>query len=78
MLTVAFCVAVMGGLLMQNAQLYDIKRQMYNMNREIQAVNVEINELTIQKEKLEEQIPEEAAKLGYVQPEEEGFHIARK
>ncbi len=75
MLTVVFCVAVMGGLLMQNAQLYNIKREMFNLNKEIQAINVEVKEMAIQKEMLEEKIPQEAAKLGYVQPEEEGFHI---
>lgn len=75
MLTVVFCVAVMGGLLMQNVELYNIKRQMFNLNKEIQAVNVEVKEMAIQKEMLEEKIPQEAAKLGYVQPEEEGFHI---
>ncbi|MNI68460.1 hypothetical protein D3C73_1241580 [compost metagenome] len=74
MLTVVFCVAVMGGLLMQNSQLYNIKRQMFNLNKEIQILNVEVKELSIQKEMLEEEIPKKAAELGYVQPEEEGFH----
>ncbi|SDE77270.1 hypothetical protein SAMN04488542_10265 [Fontibacillus panacisegetis] len=74
MMTVVFCVAVMGGLMMQNAELYDIKRQMYNLDKEIQSVNVEVKELAIQKEMLEMKIPEKAAELGYVQPAEEGFH----
>ncbi|MNN65938.1 Cell division protein FtsL [compost metagenome] len=78
MLTVVFCVAVMGGLLMQNSQLYNIKRQMYNLDKEIQTLNVEVKEMSIKKEMLEEKIPEKAAELGYVQPDEEGFHIARK
>ncbi|MNP14905.1 Cell division protein FtsL [compost metagenome] len=74
MLTVVFCVAVMGGLMMQNSRLYNIKRQMYNLDKQIQVLNVEIKELSVQKEMLEEKIPEKAAELGYVQPDEEGFH----
>lgn len=75
MMTVIFCVAVMGGLLWQNVSLYNIKRQMFNLNTDIQAINAEVKELSIQKEKLEEQIPEKAKELGYVQPEVEGFHV---
>ncbi|EOS57882.1 MULTISPECIES: hypothetical protein [Paenibacillus] len=75
MMTVIFCVAVMGGLLWQNVSLYNIKRQMFNLNTDIQAINAEVKELSIQKEKLEEQIPEKAQELGYVQPEVEGFHV---
>ncbi|MCK8487841.1 hypothetical protein M0651_11715 [Paenibacillus sp. MBLB2552] len=75
MMTVMFCVAVMGGLLWQNVSLYNIKRQMFNLNTDIQAINAEVKELTIQKEKLEEQIPVKANELGYVQPEVEGFHV---
>lgn len=75
MMTVLFCVAVMGGLLWQNVSLYNIKRQMFNLNTDIQAINAEVKELTIQKEKLEEQVPEKAKELGYVQPEVEGFHV---
>ncbi|MED4958689.1 MULTISPECIES: hypothetical protein [Paenibacillus] len=75
MVTIIFCVAVMAGLLWQNVTLYNIKRQMFNLNADIQAMSAEIKELTVKKEKLEEQIPEEAAKLGYVEPEVEGFHV---
>lgn len=75
MMTVLFCVAVMGGLLWQNVSLYNIKRQMFNLNTDIQAINAEVKELAIQKEKLEEQIPDKAKELGYVQPEVEGFHV---
>ncbi|MEF2964677.1 hypothetical protein V3851_02455 [Paenibacillus sp. M1] len=75
MVTVLFCAAVMGGLLWQNASLYNVKRQMYNLNTDIQAISAEIKELTIQKEKLEEQIPQKAAELGYVEPVDEGFMI---
>jgi len=75
MMTVLFCVAIMGGLLWQNVSLYNIKRQMFNLNTDIQAINAEVKELTIQKEKLEEQIPLKANELGYVQPEVEGFHV---
>ncbi|WP_232729920.1 hypothetical protein [Paenibacillus phocaensis] len=75
MMTVMFCVAVMGGLLWQNVSLYNIKRQMFNLNTDIQAINAEVKELAIQKEKLEEQIPAKAKELGYVQPEVEGFHV---
>lgn len=75
MFTIMFCVAVMGGLLWQNGNLYSIKRDMYNLNSEMQKLNAEMNELTIQKEKLEERIPEEAAKLGYTASDEEGFHV---
>ncbi|GIP51736.1 MULTISPECIES: hypothetical protein [Paenibacillus] len=75
MVTVLFCVAVMGGLLWQNSNLYNIKRQMYNLDTEIQAMTVQIKEMSVQKEKLQEQIPQEAAKLGYVETSEEGFHI---
>lgn len=75
MVTIIFCVAVMAGLLWQNVTLYSIKRQMFNLNTDIQAMSAEIKELSIKKEKLEEKIPEEAAKLGYVEPEEEGFHV---
>ncbi|MNN35696.1 hypothetical protein D3C81_1495540 [compost metagenome] len=64
----------MGGLLLQNSQLYNIKRQMYNLDKDIQVLNVEVKELSIQKEMLEEEIPKKAAELGYVQPDEEGFH----
>lgn len=73
--TVMFCVAVMGGLLWQNAGLYSIKREMYNLNVDIQKINAEISELSIQKEKLEERIPEEAAKLGYTVSDNSGFHV---
>ncbi len=75
LVTVLFCVGVMGGLLWQNSNLYSIKRQMYNMDTDIQAMSVQIKEMTVQREKLQEQIPQEAAKLGYVEPLEEGFHI---
>lgn len=75
LMTVVFCVAVMGALLLQNVNLYDMKRQMYNLNADIQTISVQVKELSLQKEKLEEQIPEEAAKLGYVEPSSEGFHI---
>ncbi|GIP48171.1 MULTISPECIES: hypothetical protein [Paenibacillus] len=75
MMTVLFCVAIMGGLLWQNVSLYNIKRQMFNLNTDIQTINAEVKELTIQKEKLEEQIPLKANELGYVQPEVEGFHV---
>ncbi|GIP57789.1 hypothetical protein QNH46_16165 [Paenibacillus woosongensis] len=75
MFTIMFCVAVMGGLLWQNANLYNMKREMYNLNTDMQKLNAEMNELTIQKEKLEEQIPQEAAKLGYTESNEEGFHV---
>lgn len=75
MATVMFCVAVMAGLLWQNSALYNIKRQMYNVDAEIQTMRAEVKELSIQKEKLEDQIPEEAAKLGYVEPQVEGFHV---
>lgn len=73
--TIVFCVAVMGGLLLQNANLYNIKRQIFNLNAEIQTMQVEVKEMSVQKEKLEEKIPEEAAKLGYVLPSEDEFHI---
>lgn len=53
MFTIMFCVAVMGGLLWQNANLYNMKREMYNLNTDMQKLNAEMNELTIQKEKLE-------------------------
>ncbi|GGH26397.1 hypothetical protein [Paenibacillus segetis] len=75
LLTVLICVAVMGGLLLQNSGLYNIKRQMFNMDAEISKMNVQIKELSIQKEVLEQQIPQEAAKLGYVEPLEEGLHV---
>ncbi|MFD1176049.1 hypothetical protein ACFQ3W_07020 [Paenibacillus puldeungensis] len=75
MMTVVVCVAIMGGLLLQNSTLYNIKRQMYNLNTQIQAINVQVKEMSIRKEKLEQQIPQEAAKLGYVEPVEEGFHV---
>ncbi|AZS14503.1 hypothetical protein [Paenibacillus lutimineralis] len=75
MVTILFCVGIMGGLLWQNSQLYDIKRQAFNLNTEIQNINVQAKELSIQKEKLEERIPEEAAKLGYVEPVDEGVHV---
>lgn len=75
MLTIMFCVAVMAGLLWQNVTLYNIKRQMFNLNTDIQTINAEVKELTIQKEKLEEEVPKKAAELGYVQPEVEGFHV---
>ncbi|MCM3698500.1 hypothetical protein [Paenibacillus macerans] len=75
MMTIIFCVAVMAGLLWQNVTLYSIKRQMFNLNTDIQTMSAEIEQLSIKKEKLEEQVPEEAAKLGYVEPEEEGFHV---
>lgn len=75
MMTVMFCVAVMGGLLWQNVSLYNMKRQMFNLNTDIQAINAEVKELKIQKEKLEEQIPMKAKELGYVQPEVDGFHV---
>lgn len=75
LLTVLICVAVMGGLLLQNSGIYNIKRQMYNMDSEIQKMNTEIKELSIQKEVLEQQIPEKAAELGYVEPLEEGFNV---
>lgn len=75
MFTVMFCVAVMGGLLWQNSNLYSIKRDMYNLNSDMQKLNAEMNELMIQKEKLEVQIPQEAAKLGYTESNEEGFHV---
>lgn len=75
MATVIFCVAVMGGLLWQNSNLYNIKRQIYNLNTEIQTMTVQVKEMSLQKEKLEERIPEEATKLGYVKTGEDGFHI---
>lgn len=75
MATVIFCVAVMGALLLQNSNLYNIKRQIYNVNAENQTMTLKVKELSLQKEKLEERIPEEAAKLGYVKTEEDGFHI---
>ncbi|AZK46882.1 hypothetical protein [Paenibacillus lentus] len=75
MFTIVFCVAVMGGLLWQNSKLYGMKRDMYNINSDIQKMNAEMNELMIRKEKLEVQIPQEAAKLGYTEPNEEGFHV---
>ncbi|WP_410768040.1 hypothetical protein [Fontibacillus sp. BL9] len=74
LVTILFCVGVMGGLLWQNANLYNIKRQMYNLDAEMQAITVEVKELSVQKEKLEEEIPEKAAALGYVE-QQEGFHI---
>ncbi|MMZ69905.1 hypothetical protein D1872_328300 [compost metagenome] len=45
------------------------------MNADIQKIQVQVKEMAVQKEKLEEKIPEEAAKLGYVSPAAEGFHI---
>ncbi|WP_019636240.1 hypothetical protein [Paenibacillus fonticola] len=75
MFTIVFCVAIMGGLLWQNGNLYSIKREMYNLNTDIQKLNGEMKELTIQKEKLEEQIPQKAAELGYSVSDEEGFHV---
>ncbi|WP_044479285.1 hypothetical protein [Paenibacillus antibioticophila] len=74
-MTVIFCVAVMAGLLWQNANLYNIKRQLYNLNSEIQTMTLEVKELTVQKERLEESIPSEAAKLGYVKPDMDMFQI---
>jgi len=75
MVTILFCVGIMGGLLWQNSQLYGIKRQVFNLNTDIQNISVQVKELSIQKEKLEERIPEEAAKLGYVEPVDEGVHV---
>lgn len=75
LLTVLVCVAVMGGLLLQNSGIYNIKRQMYNIDAEISKNNVQIKELSIQKEILEQQIPEKAAELGYILPLEEGLHV---
>ncbi|WP_018753260.1 hypothetical protein [Paenibacillus sanguinis] len=76
MFTVMFCVAVMAAILWQNVALYNIKRQMFNLNTDVQAITTEIKELSIQKQKLEEQIPERAInELGYVQPEVEGLHV---
>lgn len=74
-MTVIFCVAVMAGLLWQNSNLYDIKRQLYNLNAEIQAMTLEVKELSVQKEQLEVSIPSEAAKLGYVKPGMDMFQI---
>lgn len=75
MATIIFCVAIAAGLLWQNSQLYDIKRQVFNLNTDIQSISAQVKELSIQKEKLEERIPEEAAKLGYVEPQNEGVHV---
>ncbi|WMT42436.1 hypothetical protein RE628_08740 [Paenibacillus sp. D2_2] len=75
MVTILFCVGIMGGLLWQNSQLYGIKRQVFNLNTDIQNIGVQVKELSIQKEKLEERIPDEAAKLGYVEPQDEGVHV---
>lgn len=75
MMTVIFCVAVMAGLLWQNANLYNVKRQIYNVNTEIQTMTVEVKELSVQKERLEQLIPEEAAKLGYIKPDSDTFQI---
>jgi hypothetical protein len=69
-------VAVMVGLLIQNSTLYGIKREMYNMKASITKMNVEISEHATTKETLEQKIPEEAAKLGYVESVEEGVNIA--
>lgn len=74
-MTVIFCVAVMAGLLWQNANLYNIKRQLFNLNSEIQTMTLEVKELSFQKERLEESIPSEAAKLGYVKPDIDMFQI---
>lgn len=76
MFTVMFCVAVMAAILWQNVALYNIKRQIFNLNMDVQAITTEMKELSIQKQKLEEQIPERAMnELGYVQPEMEGLHV---
>ncbi|MBP1904369.1 cell division protein FtsL [Paenibacillus turicensis] len=74
--TILLGVAVMVGLLIQNSTLYGIKRDMYNMKASITKMNVEISEHATTKETLEQKIPEEAAKLGYVESVEEGVNIA--
>lgn len=74
--TIMLGVAVMVGLLIQNSTLYGIKRDMYNMKASITKMNVEISEHATTKETLEQKIPEEAAKLGYVESIEEGVNIA--
>lgn len=74
--TIIIGVAVMVGLLIQNSTLYGIKREMYNMKASITKMNVEISEHATTKETLEQKIPEEAAKLGYVESVEEGVNIA--
>lgn len=74
--TIMLGVAVMVGLLVQNSTLYGIKRDMYNMKASITKMNVEISEHATTKETLEQKIPEEAAKLGYVESIEEGVNIA--
>ncbi|MNJ48748.1 Cell division protein FtsL [compost metagenome] len=74
--TIVLCVTVMVGLLLQNSTLYGMKREMFNMNAQIKQTNLEISQHATTKETLEQQIPEEAAKLGYVEPLDEGVNIA--
>lgn len=76
MFTIMVGVAVMIGLLVQNSTLYEIKREIFNTDKSINTMSLEISEHATTKETLEQKIPEEAAKLGYVEPSEEGLNIA--
>lgn len=75
LLTLAFVVVISGMLIWRNAHLYQIKSQIHQVEKGISKAKAQFSEYSVQKQNLLQAIPSEAAKQGFVAPDQEGITV---
>ncbi|GGF77864.1 hypothetical protein GCM10010912_23620 [Paenibacillus albidus] len=71
MLTLGVFVLVAATLIWRYVQIYDLNKQAQDLERVISASKKEIAVYQMEKQTLEQQIPEKAKQMGFVEPDED-------